>query len=129
MDDLRFAYLVHVVGFFHWTLGDYMPAPLFTPSTDGDSTAVVAASATGNTLIKIGPGTLGRVLVTSANGAAAINIYDASGPLSGAATGTIIGVVPASATAGSVYALGMPFEAGCLVAGAATNGALTISFH
>lgn len=106
-----------------------MPAPLFTPSTDGDSTAVVASGATTNTLVKTGPGTLGRVLVTSTNGAAAINIYDANTPASGAVTGTIIGVVPASAAVGSIYTFGMPFESGCLVAGAATNGALTISFH
>lgn len=106
-----------------------MPAPLFTPSSDGDATFPVASGITTNTLVKSGPGTLGKVLVTSANGAAAINIYDASSPASGAITGTIIGVVPASATAGSVYSLGMPFENGLIVGGAATNGALTISYH
>ena len=106
-----------------------MPAPLVTPSTDGDSTFSVTAGVTGNTLVKSGSGTLGRVLVTSANGAAAINIYDANAPASGSVTGTIIGVVPASATVGTVITLGMPFSAGWLVGGAATNGALTISFH
>ena len=106
-----------------------MPAPLMTPSTDGDSTATVGATVTTNTLIKSGPGTLGRILVTTANGAAATNIYDAIAPATGTVTGTIIGVVPASAAAGTVVTLGMPFTLGCLVAGAATNGAFTISYH
>lgn len=106
-----------------------MPAPLYTPTSDGDSTFAVASGVTGNTLVKTGTGSLAKVLVTAANGAAAINIYDATGPASGAITGTIIGVVPASAAVGSVYSLGMPFENGLIVGGAATNGALTISYH
>lgn len=106
-----------------------MTAPLVTTMGEGDTTAVVAAGVTGNTIIKTGSGCLAKVLVTSANGAAAITIYDASGPASGAVTGTIIGVVPASATIGSIYSLGMPFENGITVGGAATNGGLTISFH
>lgn len=106
-----------------------MPAPLYTPTSDGDSVFAVPSGTTGNTLIKTGPGSLAKVLVTSANGAAAINIYDANSPATGAITGVIIGVVPASATAGSVYSLGMPFENGLIVGGAGTNGALTISYH
>lgn len=106
-----------------------MTAPLHTPTTDGDSTAALASGVTTNTLIKSGSGTLGRILVTTANGAAAVNIYDAIAPSSGAITGTIIGVIPASATVGTVITLGMPFVIGCLVGGAATNGAFTFSFH
>lgn len=106
-----------------------MPAPLVTPTTDGDATFPVTSGVTGNTLVKTGPGTLAKVLVTTANGAAAINIYDANSPATGSITGTIIGVVPASAAAGSIYSLGMPFENGLIVGGAATNGALTISYH
>lgn len=107
-----------------------MTAPLVNTAADGDTTAAVGAGVTGNTIIKGGySGTLARVLVTSANGAAAITIYDANGPASGSVTGTIIGVVPASATIGSIYSLGMPFENGITVGGAATNGGLTISFH
>jgi hypothetical protein len=106
-----------------------MPAPLVTISTDGDSTAVVANAVATNTLIKAGAGTLGRILVTTANGAAAALIYDAAAPATGSVTGTIIGVVPASAAVGTVVSLGMPFTLGCLVAGAATNGAFTISYH
>lgn len=106
-----------------------MTAPYMTPTTDGASTFPLTAGITGNTLVKSGFGTLGRILVTSANGAAAINIYDAATPASGSITGTIIGVVPASATVGTVVTLGMPFVNGCLIGGAATNGALTISYY
>lgn len=106
-----------------------MPAPLVTTTDGGDTTAVVVSGATSNTLIKTGNGVLGRVLVTSTNGAAAITIYDANAPATGAITGTVIGVVPASAAVGAVYTFGMPFENGLIVGGAATNGALTISFH
>lgn len=106
-----------------------MTAPLVNTTDDGDSTATVAAGTTGNTVVKTGSGALAKILVTSTNGAAAINIYDANGPASGAVTGVIIGVVPASAAVGSIYNLGMPFENGLTVAGAATNAALTISYH
>lgn len=102
-----------------------MTAPLFTPTTDGDATATVAATVSTDTVIKTGSGTLGRILVTSTNGAAAINIYDNATTHSG----TIIGVVAASAAVGTVYTLGMPFENGLTVGGAATNGAITISYH
>lgn len=102
-----------------------MTAPLFTPTTDGDTTATVAATVSTDTVIKTGSGTLGRILVTSTNGAAAINIYDNATTHSG----TIIGVVAASAAVGTVYTLGMPFENGLTVGGAATNGAITISYH
>lgn len=106
-----------------------MPAPLVNTNDDGDSTAAVAAGVTGNTVIKAGSGALAKVLVTSTNGAAAISIYDANGPTSGSVAGTVIGVVPASAAVGSIYSLGMPFQNGLTVGGAATNGAITISFH
>lgn len=106
-----------------------MTAPLVTTTGEGDTTGVVAGAVTTNTIIKTGSGALAKILVTSVNGAAAINIYDANGPATGAVTGTIIGVVPASAAAGSIYSLGMPFENGITVGGAATNGGLTISFH
>jgi hypothetical protein len=106
-----------------------MTAPLVTPTTDGDTTAAIAGTVTANTIVKAGSGTLAKVLVTSVNGNAAINIYDANGPTSGSVTGTIIGVVAASAAAGTIYSLGMPFENGLTVGGASTNGALTISFH
>lgn len=106
-----------------------MPAPLVVTAAEGDSTGTVAGAVTTNTLIKSGSGNLAKVLVTSVNGAAAINIYDAIAPSSGAITGTIIGVIPASAAAGTVVTFGMPFVLGCIVGGAATNGALTISYH
>lgn len=101
-----------------------MPAPLFATVAEGTQTVAVPFQTSADTVIKASGGYLGRVLVTQVNGAAAINIYDnASGH-----TGTIIGVVPASAAAGTVYTFGIPASSGITVAGAATNGALTISF-
>jgi hypothetical protein len=106
-----------------------MAGPYAVTAGEGDTTGVVVAAATGNTVIKTGSGALAKVLVTSVNGAAAVVIYDANGPATGSVTGTVIGVVPASAAVGSIYSLGMPFENGITVGGAATNGGLTISFH
>lgn len=101
-----------------------MPAPLIATVENGNQTGVVAAAKTGDTTITTGSGWIGRVLVTSTNGAAAINIYDnASGH-----TGTIIGTVAASAAVGTVVTLGIPYFLGITVQGAATNGALTLSY-
>lgn len=101
-----------------------MTAPMFATAAEGNATVAIAFQTTADTVVKAAGGYLGRVLVTQANGAAAINIYDnATGH-----TGTIIGVVPASAAAGSVYTFGMPANNGITVAGAATNGALTVSY-
>ncbi len=101
-----------------------MPAPYVASVENGIQTAVVAGGTTNDTTVKTGNGYLGRVLVTSVNGAAAVNIYDGI-----TAAGTIIGVVAASAPAGTVYTLGMPVAVGITVKGAATNGALTISYY
>jgi len=104
-----------------------MPLPYTALAEDGAYTAVVTYQATANTVVSKNPGFLGRVLVTQANGAAAILIYDSTS--SSSPSGTIVGVVPASAAAGSVYTFGMPVTYGITVAGAATNGALTVSYY
>lgn len=101
-----------------------MSLPAHATADNGIATGVVTAGVTTPTTVKTLSGYLSRVLVTSANGAAAINIYDNAS----AASGTIVGIVPASAAAGSVYTFGMPVTNGITVGGAATNGALTISF-
>jgi hypothetical protein len=101
-----------------------MPAPYVAPVENGIQTAAIAGGVTGDTTIKTGSGYLGRVLVTSTNGAAAINIYDGT-----TATGTIIGVIAASAAVGTVATFGMPCAFGITVKGAATNGALTVSYY
>lgn len=102
-----------------------MGLPVIALADNGASTGVVTYQNANDTTIKAGTGYLGRVLVTQANGAAAINIYDnATGH-----TGTVIGVIPASAAAGSVYSFGMPYTYGITVQGANTNGALTVSYY
>ena len=101
-----------------------MPAPLVATVGEGSQTAAVPASRSADTVITTGSGYLGRVVVTAANGAAAINIYDNATTHSG----TIIGAVAASAAVGTVYVFGMPFFNGITVGGASTNGAITISY-
>ena len=101
-----------------------MPAPLVATVDQGNQTAAVAAGTATDTPIATGSGYLGRILVTSANGAAAINIYDNATT----GSGKIIGTVAASATVGTVVTVGMPYFAGITVKGAATNGAITLSY-
>jgi hypothetical protein len=87
-------------------------------------TAAIAAGTTADTVVKAAPGALGSVLVTALNGAAAITIYDNASTHSG----TIIGYIPANAAAGSLYTFNMPFQNGCTVQGASTNGSLTLAY-
>jgi hypothetical protein len=101
-----------------------MPAPLIATVDQGSQTATVAASVATDTPITTGSGYLGRILVTSTNGAAAINIYDNATT----GSGKIIGTVAAAAAVGTVVTVGMPYFNGITVKGAATNGAITVSY-
>lgn len=90
-----------------------------------DRTATVAAGAGTTTICTAAPGgggQLRRVLVTAV-GTGTATIYDNT-----AGSGTIIGIVPASAAAGTVYAFEMPFFAGITVVNAASGPGLTIGF-
>lgn len=91
----------------------------------GSSTTAIASGATAATVIKNSAGRLCRVLLTTANGAAAVSIFDNSS----AASGTIIGYIAASAVAGTVVDFQMPAANGITVGGASTNPAMTISFY
>lgn len=97
--------------------------PLYTTS-GGASTVAVASGATADTVVKASAGRLCRVLLTSANGAAAVSIYDNASTHSG----TVIGYIPASAAAGSTYDFQIPASNGITVGGASTNPAMTISY-
>lgn len=105
--------------------------PVFTPvdgngfslATGGDQTAPINAGATGPQVVKGSPGRLARVVLAAANGAAAITIYDNAS----AASGTVIGVIAASAAAG-VYDFQMPAKLGITVGGAATNPAMAVGY-
>lgn len=87
-------------------------------------TTTVAAGTTSNTVITSAAGKLRKILVTSTAGAAATNVYDNAS----AASGTIIGCVPASAATGTLidFSTGMPALNGITIGGAATNPAMTI---
>lgn len=76
------------------------------------------------TVIKSTPGRLARVLCSTANATNAINIYDNAS----AASGTIIGVIPTTATAGQIFDLQMPAANGITIAATASAGTITVSW-
>lgn len=93
-------------------------------SVGGRASAAIAAGATGNTVVKGSPGRLARVLVT-ASGTGALTIYDnASSP-----SGTIIGLVPAAAAAGTLIDCQAPAANGITVAGNSANPGVTIFYY
>ncbi len=76
------------------------------------------------TVVKASPGRLCKVLVTTANGPHAITIFDNAST----ASGTIIGVVAANASVGTVYDLQMPAANGITIAGTTSAGTITVSY-
>lgn len=93
-------------------------------SVGGRASVAIAAGATSNTVVKGSPGRLARVLVT-ATGTGALTIYDnASSP-----GGTIIALVPASATAGTLIDCQAPAANGITVAGSSANPGVTIFYY
>lgn len=111
------------------TLVDNNGAPISgsnpLPSGAATTAAVVTAGKTTNTVVKASAGRLGRVLLTTANGAAAVSIFDNATTN----TGTVLGYIAASAVAGTVVDFQMPAALGITVGGAATNPAMTISYY
>jgi hypothetical protein len=76
------------------------------------------------TVIKATPGRLAKVLCSTANATNAINIYDNATTNSG----TIIGVIPTTATAGQIFDLQMPAANGITIAATASAGTITVSW-
>lgn len=87
------------------------------------STVAIAAAVATNTVIKASAGALLRVLVT-ATGTTAMNFYDNAS----AASGTIIGVIPANPTVGTLYTFNMPAANGIVAGGVSTNPGVTVGF-
>lgn len=86
-----------------------------------------AAIAAGVVVIKAAPGRLCQVLVTTTTTASqAVTFYDNAT----AGSGTVIGVIPGSATAGTVYTFLMPANNGIIIGTNASlaAGAITCSF-
>lgn len=93
------------------------PAGYATAGTTATSAPISASDLT----IKPGPGRLCRMLVTT-SGTGATQIFDnASGH-----TGTIIGIVAASAAVGTLVEAQAPALLGITVAGNANNSAITV---
>ncbi len=88
------------------------------------SVTTTQVTPTSLTVVKASPGRLCKVLVTTANGENAINIFDNAS----AASGTIIGVVAANASVGTIYDLQMPAAHGITIAGTASAGTITVSY-
>lgn len=92
-------------------------------SNDGLQTTPIAAATLTDTVVSSSPGRLATILVTAV-GTAQLNIFDNASTH----TGTIIGIVPASATVGSIFKLNMPVANGITVQGAASTPGVTISW-
>jgi len=87
-------------------------------------TATVAAGV-GTTVIKNGPGRLVKIVLTGAVPTGALTFYDSVG----AASGTVLAVVPASgATVGQQFSIDMPAAVGITAVGASGSGAVTVAY-
>jgi hypothetical protein len=82
----------------------------------------VIAAASGLALLKSGPGRFASASVTVATTTNAVTFYDTA---TGTATGTVLLVIPAAATAGTVYTVNLPFLLGLTVNGAQVAGSVT----
>ncbi len=101
--------------------GAFTIAPLLA-EVGGTTTVPIAAGVAANTVIKATPGRLVRVLVT-ATGTNPMQFFDNAS----AASGTIIGALPASPAIGTVLLLDMPALQGITAGGNAANPAVTVS--
>lgn len=93
-------------------------------NNDGTQTAEITAGHAADTAVAVNGGMLASVLVTT-TGTHAMTIYDNNA----AASGTVIGVIPASATVNGVpFVYHMPTSLGIFVAGDPNNPGVTIAF-
>jgi hypothetical protein len=93
-------------------------------TTDGGiTTTAVASAVTSVQVIKSVSGRLCKVLVTASN-TSSVTFYDNSATT----TGTIIGLVPASAALGTVYSFNLPAANGITGSGSAGAPGYTVSF-
>lgn len=94
----------------------------------GTQTAVLSASQSGAILIAKATNRLQKVLITT-SAAVSITFYDTTSTSSQAGA-TIIGYVPASAAAGTIYSLQMPTQKGIVAVISGGGGvAATVSFN
>jgi hypothetical protein len=104
-----------------------MPVPVIpdvpVPLVSDGGTATIAVTASSSAAVKTSPGRLCKIITTS-TATAALAVYDNTN----AASGTIIGYVPASTAVGTTFSPQMPATKGIYVNGAAGTPAVTISY-
>jgi len=91
----------------------------------GGAQTVTVPAATNGYVVKAIAGRLCTVLVTANMATTALTFYDNNA----AASGTIIGVIPATATAGSVYNFKIPAQNGIYAVGGTGQTACTVAFN
>lgn len=79
----------------------------------------------GTTVVKAAPGRLLKVAVTTATASAATTIYDNA---SGAASGTILLVIPASTNPGAPIDVNLPAANGITVVSTSATGNITVGY-
>ena len=101
-----------------------IPVGVQLTSDGGNQTSAAVTSGKNTiTVISSNPSFLCRILVTTAN-TSALTLYDNAS----AASGTIIGVITASAVAGTVFNCQMPALNGITASASSNNPAVTISY-
>jgi hypothetical protein len=101
-------------------LGNVMGMPVVANALLNSAVAVSSSL----TVVKASAGYLSGILVTTAGTSTAMTVYDNAS----AASGTAIGVIPATATAGSYWPFNMPAANGITCSGSATNPAVTVAY-
>jgi hypothetical protein len=89
----------------------------------GSQTSTVPAG-TGTTPVKALPGRLCRVVVTTAGTAGQTTFYDNAST----GSGTVLAVIPGTATVGTSYDISMPAANGITAVGATGSAAMTVAF-
>lgn len=102
-------------------LVDYAGNPIVSQASQNAS--VGAGAGTSAKVIKSSAGFLSGVVVT-ANASAAMSIYDNPA----AASGTVIGYIPATATAGQYYPFNMPARTGITVGIVSGSAGITVAY-
>lgn len=87
------------------------------------NTAIAAGTATTPVVVKVGPGYLKKIVVTT-TATAAMTFYDNAT----AASGTALYVTGATVAAGTVIDLDMPFSAGLTVSQISGSAAVTLAY-
>jgi hypothetical protein len=101
-------------------LGNVVGMPVVASALLNSAVAVSSSA----TVVKAAAGYLSGVLVSAAGTAQALTIYDNAS----AASGTVIGVIPAGATAGQYYPFNMPAANGITCSGSSNNPAVTVAY-